>query len=197
MPVGEHGQFLIGSGIDKFSGWDGELTALEISWRSTGGELPQPGPPFPDFWDVPDEGERVLAFGMFAGEVDSVPRYRLEVPPRYVVLHRPFLAPWWTDFRTSRDFLADVVLNLLGFMPLGLCAGLALNGSRLPSGLRFLLVIGAGFAVSLGVEAVQVWLPDRTSQLADLLLNTAGTGIGAAVSMPVARWRSGHPSDGT
>lgn len=74
---------------------------------------------------------------------------------------------------------ADVVRNLLLFIPLGVAG--ALLGWRWPRGLA------AGFLLSLAVESLQLWvIPGRDPSLSDLLTNTTGTAIGFGVA---ASWR--------
>jgi VanZ family protein len=45
----------------------------------------------------------------------------------------------------------------------------------------------AAFAVSAGIEAAQLFLPSRFPSTADVLLNTLGAWLGAAVAAAVAR----------
>jgi hypothetical protein len=92
----------------------------------------------------------------------------------------------------GREGALDFTLNLIFFAPLG--AGLYL------AGLRPLAVIMLGAALSLTVETIQfLLLVGRDASLGDLLSNSLGTALGAAVArrafsiMPVersaARWR--------
>jgi len=79
----------------------------------------------------------------------------------------------------------DVVLNLLGFMPLGFLSALFLlqKGSPLLAVAAALLL---GFVLSATVETAQAWLPMRHSSVLDLALNTLGSTLGAAL-VPAAR----------
>lgn len=83
------------------------------------------------------------------------------------------LAPWpryWTGF--------DVVSNVLGYMPLGFL--LALSALRSGRGRQALglAVLGAAL-LSLTLETLQVYLPDRVPSNLDLVLNTLGAALGA------------------
>ena len=91
------------------------------------------------------------------------------------------IAPWllllaplpryWTGF--------DVVSNVLGYMPLGFF--LALAALRTGRGrFAFILAVLAGTLLSLAMESLQVYLPDRVPSNLDLGLNILGTASGAA-----------------
>jgi hypothetical protein len=94
--------------------------------------------------------------------------------------HRPLL------FTARVLTLSDVVINLLGFVPLGLVLGVWLRRRRAGG-----LVLGAllAMAMSLAIEVGQVWLPGRFPSLLDLALNTAGGVLGLALarSAPLRR----------
>jgi len=77
--------------------------------------------------------------------------------------------------RTSRG---DVVANLLLYMPLGLCLMLAWP-ARWTRTRGFIWSVAFGTLLSLLVELLQVHASSRVSSLTDLVLNAAGTAIGA------------------
>lgn len=80
------------------------------------------------------------------------------------------LPKYWTGF--------DVVSNMLGYMPLGFflaLAALRTGRERFASSLALL----AGTGLSLAMESLQVYLPDRVPSNLDLLLNMGGTAFGA------------------
>lgn len=68
---------------------------------------------------------------------------------------------------------ADVILNVVLFVPLGLVFG----------GLRWAVVVAlvSGLAVSAGIELLQTLLPGRHPSPADVILNAAGAGLGTAL----------------
>ncbi|MGI9025797.1 MAG: VanZ family protein [Burkholderiaceae bacterium] len=75
----------------------------------------------------------------------------------------------------------DLVTNILGYLPLGFVAGLALH----PRCRGPLLVIGAVAycaLLSAGIEAVQTYLPARVASKVDLLSNVAGGLLGALLA---------------
>ena len=81
--------------------------------------------------------------------------------------------------RTSRG---DVVANLLLYAPLGLCLMLAWP-ARWTRFKGFLWAVVVGTLLSLFVELVQVHASSRVSSLTDLVLNAAGTAIGALAAI--------------
>lgn len=83
------------------------------------------------------------------------------------------LPKYWTGF--------DVVSNVLGYMPLGFFLALsALRTGRERYALSFAVLIGA--ALSLCMESLQMFLPDRVASNLDLALNVGGTALGAVIA---------------
>lgn len=84
---------------------------------------------------------------------------------------------WWTGF--------DVVSNLLGYMPFGAL----LFGAQVRSGrtvrAAVLTTVLVGAALSLGMESLQNWLPQRVPSGLDWVLNAAGTVLGVLGALAV------------
>jgi VanZ family protein len=82
-------------------------------------------------------------------------------------------APWpryWSQF--------DTVANFVGYLPLGFLTALALLRTTLvPRPIVWAAL--AASALSLCLEALQTYLPQRVPALSDWLLNTAGALVGA------------------
>jgi VanZ family protein len=94
------------------------------------------------------------------------------------------LYPWQFESPSSAPFaspiveLADVVINVIAYVPLGAIAFLAL----VPIRGRVAAVLYAaliGLACSALMEAAQVYIPGRVSGASDLIANTAGALAGA------------------
>ena len=126
--------------------------------------------------------------GQQAGD-RSPGQHHLLIPAQYIVLKKTVLGDSWNAFPVERAAVADVVLNVLGFVPFGV---LAFFSHRSTSNARWLVgaVVAtlAGATVSLVIEVGQVWLPTRDSSFRDLVCNTAGAGFGAFL----AGWISSH-----
>jgi VanZ family protein len=88
-----------------------------------------------------------------------------------------FTAGWpkqWTWF--------DVVGNFIGYIPFGFLVFLAGIRSNWSLWLAWLFSVLAGTGLSLGIELFQHFAPTRVPSNIDLLLNSAGTCVGATVS---------------
>jgi VanZ family protein len=94
--------------------------------------------------------------------------------------------PWpryWTWF--------DVLGNVAVYVPLGVLLMRAWPRMRAPLG-RLGLAVAAGSALSLGLEALQTFLPGRVPSRLDWLANTAGTALGALALPAWRRLRRGQ-----
>src|SRR5262245_17174746 len=78
----------------------------------------------------------------------------------------------------------DVVTNILGYVPIGFL-GVAALQPRLRGIPALAASVAAAFALSLTLEALQSYLPTRTASSLDLLCNTAGAALGAALAPTV------------
>jgi hypothetical protein len=104
-------------------------------------------------------------------------------PDRYFVLHPRFLTPAWKRFRfgwPGAEYWQDVMINIVGFLPVGF---LLLNYLAQSRAVRhgWMLAIGAGFLMSLTIEVLQWFLPTRDSDMTDVITNTLGTALGAGI----------------
>ncbi|MEQ9463443.1 MAG: VanZ family protein [Haliea sp.] len=91
--------------------------------------------------------------------------------------------------RPARVPRSDFILNLIVYLPFGLLAMLCLPGGLVR---RLLLATASGVLLSTVLEFGQTYLPNRVSSLADLLLNSAGSllgalGAGLTTRLPLAR----------
>ena len=82
----------------------------------------------------------------------------------------------------------DIVRNLLGFIPFGVCfaAYLAFK-TRLARRRIFLLTVVAGGAISLTIELLQGFLPSRDSSMEDLICNIVSSAAGALLFIGLYR----------
>lgn len=115
-------------------------------------------------------------------------RFHLEIPEMLKILKKEFLGfPRVADLGRWA-MVKDVMLNLAGFVPLGfmLCA-VAGRFKGVWRRYDWMVAVGLAFVFSLSLEVVQAWIPSRDSSLLDLVMNTAGAGVGAAVASRCAR----------
>jgi VanZ family protein len=105
----------------------------------------------------------------------------LLMPESFMVAQHSYLTSPWQEFEANWSYVWDVLRNIAGFMPFGflLCAYLCISGkSRRP----IVLCILAGFVLSLFVEFVQAYIPQRESGLTDVITNTSGAALGALIA---------------
>ena len=85
---------------------------------------------------------------------------------------------YWTGF--------DVVVNILGYMPLG-CLLVFSMYPRVPRFFALVLAGTLGSLLSLGIEIMQFSLPSRVTSLLDICTNSAGAFLGAIIGALIVR----------
>lgn len=108
------------------------------------------------------------------------------------------LAPWggWRDLGVAplafvtapvpRHVTAfDLIVNVLGYLPLGALSVLALH-PRVRGLAAWLTVTSGALLLAGSIEALQTYLPRRVPSNIDLATNTAGAAIGALLALPFA-----------
>ncbi|MCE1250505.1 MAG: VanZ family protein [Comamonadaceae bacterium] len=90
----------------------------------------------------------------------------------------PVPPPYWTWF--------DVNANWAGYAPLGFLLALALMRSGWPRAAWALAAL-AGALLSLGMECLQIYLPQRVASNLDWLLNSGGSLLGALLAALLER----------
>ena len=119
-------------------------------------------------------------------EDHSSNRHQVMIPAIYHPLQTEFLIPPWRDVSYDALNYRDIVINLLGFVPFGFCFFLhRRRPGTAPWFTDALFVVVAGAAISLTIETIQVWLPNRVSSMTDLLGNTAGTLLGVLFALMI------------
>jgi VanZ like family len=109
----------------------------------------------------------------------------LEIPKNFTVPHKAFLTSPVKEFQASWGYVKDILLNVGGFVPLGfvVCAYLALGRSR---GKAIFFTIFAAGMLSIAIEILQAYIPRRVSGMTDIITNTLGAALGAALARPGA-----------
>ena len=96
------------------------------------------------------------------------------------------LPPGWSFSITSGDAaLAELIQNLLLFIPLGVCLTLA--------GVRPRRAIALGALLSFAVEFAQQWIPGRDPSTGDILCNSISTALGVALVRFAPHWLTTAP----
>jgi len=94
-----------------------------------------------------------------------------------------------------RVSLADVVSNVLLFLPWGFLVGCRPSSWHGRLGKTLAVAALSGLVLSGAVECAQLFLPSRTTSLVDLTTNTTGAALGALVGWLLTRrvWPAGLP----
>ncbi|HET6493131.1 MAG TPA: VanZ family protein [Burkholderiales bacterium] len=112
-----------------------------------------------------------LAYTLLIVYASLQPFLGWRLPPAEI-LH--FVTAPWPPYVT----LGDLLINTAAYVPLGFLLAIALNPGR--SALRAVLAAAALAALlSLTMEAIQMFLPQRVASNVDLLTNSAGGLVGA------------------
>ena len=108
---------------------------------------------------------------------DLAGRIDLYIPNRFSLLHQRLLNPFWNEFKPSASYWDDILVNIVGFIPLGFFFCAYWSSAR-PIKRPALTTVALGLAVSLTIEILQSYLPTRNSGTTDLITNTFGTFLG-------------------
>lgn len=103
----------------------------------------------------------------------------LPSPPLSVV--RSFLSDDPRELGLNYSRVKDVAVNLLGFIPFGMVLASLLKERRWQRSRTIATVALYGFILSFLIEAVQAWIPTRSSSAVDLMLNTVSAITGAYI----------------
>jgi VanZ family protein len=83
---------------------------------------------------------------------------------------------------------ADVYSNILFFMPWGFLLAIRRAGRGSTWWFALALAMVSGACLSGAVEFVQLFSPERSPSVVDLITNTFGSVVGALIGWPLARW---------
>lgn len=112
--------------------------------------------------------------------IDYLAPGALEIPVRLWYFNDPQITPF------QNLYLRDVILNLAGFVPLGLLVAMWMRERDRGAVWRPLLLV---IAVSASLETLQLGFPDRNLSVNDLIFNTIGGGVGIALAYWMGRYR--------
>ena len=192
------GQLIVATSALQSNSWAGQVRGLAI-YKSelTADQVAQ------HYQDWTQQGkptvaetERAVALYLFDERAGKIihnqlgPGSDVYIPERYVVVHQILLEAPWSEVRTQQSYLKDVLINIGGFIPLGLFFNLYFTSVRqMKRGALVTVILGG--SVSLMIEVLQAYLPTRYSGITDIITNTLGTCVGVglyrAVAPPLAR----------
>ena len=179
------GQLIVGTSPVVYDTWPGKLFGLAVFGRElTADQVSEHyqawvnGLPEALKSDQPAE---LYTFGERTGSIvrnQVVSGPDLAIPVNFSVPYKPFLKPPWREFYPNQTYFQDILVNVLGFVPLGFFFCMLLSsspGSR--KAVMATIILGALF--SLTIEVLQGFIPVRDSGTTDILTNTLGTALGA------------------
>jgi VanZ family protein len=180
------GQLILGGSPMKRMGWRGVFRGLAIYHTEVSAAQARKRFESRTIEAQPD-AVAVYRFNEGAGNVvhnevrDGI---NLNIPERYELVDQVFLERPWREYRVSSTYWLDIIINIVGFIPLGWCFYDYLTRVRRIKRAT-LVTIATGTAASLTIELLQSVLPSRSSGMTDLFTNTLGTYLG------VLLWRIG------
>ncbi len=180
-------EIVLGTSPVTYHPWPGELRGLAVySKELTPADALRHYKEWTDPSGHPDLDGAIAryAFAEAAGrevrnEVISGPN--LETPATFSVPHKGLLRSPSKEFRADWMYASDVLVNIAGFVPLGLivCAYLAWTRSRWKAILVATIACGI---LSIAIEVLQYYIPRRGSDTTDIITNTLGSALGAMIA---------------
>jgi VanZ family protein len=117
---------------------------------------------------------------------------KLVVPEYYRAPRKTSLLTPGRGLRPDFSDVADVMVNILGFVPFGFFFLFYLSRFWPRFGiLSAAVTVILGAVISMGIEVTQVILPTRSSSMTDLICNTAGAAFGVVLAQ-VYQARTGN-----
>jgi len=181
------GQTVIGTSPVGYDPWRGELRGLAIYGRelSSDDALQHFRRWIQPDGDIPDLRNSISAYAFAEGagrEVRNEVAFSpdLYIPKNFKVPHKSFLQSPAKEFKADQSYVRDVLINVAGFLPLGLilCAFFTWTRDRRNA------ILGAVMAcaiLSLLIEMLQYYIPPRGSGITDVITNTLGAAVGASL----------------
>lgn len=192
LPSGENARLTLGNSVYGNNSWKGEIHGLALYGRVL---TDHEAASHFDQWSAAKSfgfakaHQPALLYTFEKGQGTHVQDLsgndiHLEIPQKMRVLQRRILSVSWHNLELNRRLYADVVVNLVGFIPLGLVlfVTLSMYKGQLDKQVIVLSVLIC-FLLSLGIEIAQAWIPSRSSSLHDLVLNTAGGWLGTVIGL--------------
>jgi VanZ family protein len=181
------GEIVLGTSPVTYHPWLGELQGLAIySKELTSAEAIRHYKEWIDPSGHPDLDGSMARFtfaeaagGEIHNEVASGPN--LEIPARFSVPHKDLLRSAVKEFSADRMYIIDVLMNIAGFIPLGLIACACFGWTR-GRWQAILIATVVCSILSFVIEVLQFYIPKRGSGTTDIITNTLGAALGAMLT---------------
>ena len=182
--------FVLGSEGNGALSWQGVLYSVEIYDRPfSADELRNPK----------IIRNPLISYSFPPASESSLATEGLVIPERFRPVKKTSLLETYLYWLKGRLYTKDILLNILLFLPLGFIVSALCQHSNVRSLNAFFISVAAGFFLSLAVELLQFYLPDRFSSATDILSNATGSVIGfflfrARWALPLRRMIEGSTS---
>jgi len=181
------GQIVLGTSPVAYDPWTGELRGLAIySKNLTPVDALKHYEEWTDPSGSPDLDGAMARYGFAERQGrelrnDALYGPPLEIPATFSVPHKVLLRSPADEFTPDWNYAADILMNIAGFVPLGLivCGYLAWTRSRWNAVLITTIICGM---LSFVIEVLQYYIPRRGSGTTDIIMNTLGAALGAALA---------------
>lgn len=117
-------------------------------------------------------------------------KYPLRIPSQMHLLKKTILEHPLPESGLTKYFIKDAAINLIGFIPLGFFLSAVVFQFSRGQKQAIMLSVLLCFGLSLTIEILQTWMPSRSSQSLDVILNTLGAILGALVYKLISRCKS-------
>jgi len=181
------GEIVLGTSPVTYQPWPGEIHGLAVfakeltadealqhyhDWSNPDGRTPDREAAIAQYSFTEGAGREVQ------NDISSEPNLR--IPSAFSVPHKALLRPAAEEFRPDRRYAFDIVINIAGFVPLGLimCSYLMWTKGRWRATLIAIFLCGT---LSFMIEVLQYYIPRRESGTTDVITNTLGAALGAAL----------------
>jgi len=178
-----------GGEISSFATWNSAISSTAVQGRS-------------EMWGlgkIPGTERNFIKYNFESAESGIVRNeagtgWNLRVSETLTPLRREFLAMPARKILQERSFYKDAVINLVGFIPLGLALTMFIQGIPLSkySILNSIFPVLIGGLLSLFIETNQAFLVSRSSSASDLILNVSGSALGVVLFFGFRKWGPTH-----
>jgi hypothetical protein len=181
------GEIVLGTPTTRYEPWRGEIKGLAVYAKQL---TPEDVSQHYREWIEPKDRPRDLnaaivryAFVETTGneihnEVASEPN--LTIPALFRVPHKPFLESPIREFRATWKYAWELATNIAGFIPLGLIVCSYFVWSKTCWRAIWTATLYCG-SLSFAIEVAQYYVPRRGSGITDIITNTLGAALGAAL----------------
>ena len=173
IPNGGKTRLLLGNSVYGKHSWSGDIYGLAFyAYTLAPGDITR----HYNLWFKDQDfsfAKKDNAFGVYFFDDKGKPivldrsgrKHHLELPPKMRIFKKAILKPPWKELKFHSNFVQDIIINLVGFIPFGffLTATLTTLGGIFNKH-RVSTTVAICFMVSLFIEIVQAWIPSRSSQ---------------------------------